>query len=202
MPPTPAAAYTSQLNRTMSQTITELLEELNDTETPKIYAACLSAYNNGHLHGAWIDCDQDSDEIMTEIKAMLSRSPMNEIEACEEWAIHSYEGFLGVEISEHEGIDRVVEIAQALKEHGEAMAAFLEHYSFEDIDDFEERYRGSYESEQAFTEEHYSELIDKVEEAGLQSIYIDFETLTRDLFISGFTGIREGYEALHIFCDR
>jgi antirestriction protein len=203
MPPTPAAAYTSQLNRTMSQTITELLEELNDIETPKIYVACLSSYNGGRLHGAWIDCDQDSDEIMAEIKAMLSRSPMNEEgQECEEWAIHSYEGFLGVEISEHEGIDRVVEIAQALEEHGEAMAAFLEHYSFEDIDDFEERYQGSYESEQAFTEEHYSELIDKVEQAGLQSIYIDFETLTRDLFISGFTGIREGYEALHIFCDR
>ena len=29
-----------------------------------------------------------------------------------------------------------------------------------------------------------------------------FETLERDLFISEFTGIREGYEALHIFCDR
>jgi antirestriction protein len=185
------------------QIITELLEELNDTETPKIYAACLSAYNNGHLHGAWIDCDQDSDEIMAEIKAMLSRSPMNEEgQECEEWAIHSYEGFLGVEISEHEGIDRVVEIAQALEEHGEAMAAYLEHYSFEDIDEFKERYQGSYESEQAFTEEHYSELIDKVEQAGLQSIYIDFEILTRDLFISGFTGIREGYENLHIFCDR
>jgi antirestriction protein len=203
MPPTPAAAYITKSIRTMSQIITELLEELNDTETPKIYVACLSSYNGGRLHGAWIDCDQDSDEIMAEIKAMLSRSPMNEEgEECEEWAIHSYEGFLGVEISEHEGIERVVEIAQALEEHGEAMAAFLEHYSFEDIDDFEERYQGSYESEQAFTEEHYSELIDKVEEAGLQSIYIDFETLTRDLFISGFTGIREGYEALHIFCDR
>ena len=185
----------------MSQTITELLEKLDDTRTPRIYAACLSAYNNGHLHGEWIDCDKDSDEIMTEIKAMLSRSPMNGFEACEEWAIHDYEGFKGVRISEYEGIDRVAEIAQALAEHGEAMAAYLEHYSFEDIDEFEQRYRGSYESEQAFTEEHYSELIDKVERVGLQSIYIDFETLTRDLFISGFTGIERGYENLHVFCD-
>lgn len=185
----------------MSQTITELLEKLDDTRTPRIYAACLSAYNNGHLHGEWIDCDQDSDEIMTEIKAMLSRSPMNEIEECEEWAIHDYEGFKGVKISEYESIDRVAEIAQALAEHGEAMAAFLEHYSFEDIDEFEDRYQGSYESEQAFTEEHYSDLIEQVEKVGLQSIYIDFEMLARDLFISGFTGIREGYEALHVFCD-
>ena len=104
-------------------------------------------------------------------------------------------------ISEYEGIDRVAELAQALAEHGEAMAAYLEHYSFEDIDEFEQRYRGSYKSEQAFTEEHYSELIDQVERVGLQSIYIDFETLTRDLFISRFTGIERGYENLHVFCD-
>ena len=93
---------------------------MNDTETPRIYAACLSSYNCGKLYGEWIDCDQDSDEIMTEIKAMLSRSPMNGYEACEEWAIHDYEGFKGVRISEYEGIDRVAELAQALAEHGEA----------------------------------------------------------------------------------
>ena len=25
---------------------------------PRIYVACLAAYNNGYLHGAWIDADQ------------------------------------------------------------------------------------------------------------------------------------------------
>ncbi|MEH6810874.1 MAG: antirestriction protein ArdA, partial [Hyphomonas oceanitis] len=24
-------------------------------ETQRIYVACLAAYNNGHLHGAWIE---------------------------------------------------------------------------------------------------------------------------------------------------
>lgn len=24
---------------------------------PRIYAACLAAYNSGYLHGAWIDAD-------------------------------------------------------------------------------------------------------------------------------------------------
>jgi antirestriction protein len=185
----------------MSQTITELLEEINGIETPRIYVRCLSSYNNGPLHGAWIDCDQDSDEIMKEIKAMLSRSPMNEIAECEEWAIHDYEGFKGLTISEHEGIDRVVELAAAIEEHGEAFAAYVECFGDTEIDKFEERYRGSYENKQAFTEEHYSELIDKVEQAGLQSIYIDFEILTRDLFISEFAGIHEGYENLYVFYE-
>jgi antirestriction protein len=172
---------------------------MNDTETPRIYAACLSSYSNGLLHGEWIDVNRDSDEIHKDIKAMLSRSPMAKIQACEEWAIHTYEGFKGITIGEYESIDRVVELAQKLQEHGEAFAAYLDHYNVEDIKDFEDRYQGSYENEQAFTEEHYSELIDKVEQAGLNPMYIDFEVWARDLFISEFTGVREGYEALYVF---
>lgn len=172
---------------------------MNDTETPRIYVACLSAYTNSHLHGEWIDVDRDSDEIHKDIKAMLSRSPMSKIQACEEWAIHTYEGFKGITIGEYESIDRVVELAQKLKEHGEAFAAYLDHYNVEDINDFEDRYHGSYDNEQAFIEEHYSELIDKVEQSGLDPMYIDFEVWTRDLFISEFTGVREGYEALYVF---
>jgi antirestriction protein len=172
------------------------MEKLN---TPRIYVACLSAYASGHLHGEWIDVDRDSDEIHKDIKAMLSRSPMAKIEACEDWAIHSYEGFKGITIGEYESIDRVVELAQKLQEHGEAFAAYLEHYNVEDINDFEDRYHGSYDTEQAFAEEHYSELIDTVEKAGLDPMYIDFQTLARDLFTSDFTGIREGYQTLYVF---
>jgi antirestriction protein len=172
------------------------MEEIN---TPRIYVACLAAYVNGSLHGEWIDVDRDSDEIHKDIKAMLSRSLMAKIQACEEWAIHSYEGFKGITIEEYESIDRVIELAQKLKEHGEAFAAYLDHYNLEDINDFEDRYQGSYESKKAFTEEHYSELIDTVEKAGLDSMYIDFEVWARDLFISDFTGVRKGYETLYVF---
>lgn len=174
---------------------------MNDTETPKIYVACLSSYNNSHLYGEWVNCDRDSDEIMADIKAMLSRSPMNKIEACEEWAIHSYEGFKSLTISEHEGIDRVVELAAAIEEHGEAFAAYVECFGDTEIDKFEERYRGSYENKRAFTEEHYSELLDAVEKVGLNLSYVDFETLERDLFQGDFTGIREDYESLHVFYE-
>jgi antirestriction protein len=172
-------------------------------ETPRIYAACLSAYNNGYLHGEWIDCDRDSDDIMAEIKTMLSNSPMNKIEVCEEWAIHDYEGFEGITISENEDLDRVVELAQKLEEHGEAFAAYLEHYNEDDINDFEERYVGCYKSKQDYAEEYYEEsgMIKQVEEAGLKACYIDFEAIARDMFIDGYTGIDKGYETLYVFQD-
>jgi antirestriction protein len=41
----------------------------------KIYAACLASYNNGRLHGRWIEATADSDSMQDEINAMLRESP-------------------------------------------------------------------------------------------------------------------------------
>lgn len=45
------------------------------TNTPRIYVACLASYNAGRLHGAWVDADQDPDDIEREVWAMLRKSP-------------------------------------------------------------------------------------------------------------------------------
>ena len=42
-------------------------------DTPKIYVACLAAYNNGILHGQWINVDQDVDALQNEIQDMLAK---------------------------------------------------------------------------------------------------------------------------------
>ena len=58
--------------------------------TPRIYVASLADYNNGNLHGRWIDADQDPEEIRAEVAAMLAGSREA---VAEDWAIHDYEGF-------------------------------------------------------------------------------------------------------------
>lgn len=93
---------------------------------PRIYVACLAAYNNGYLHGAWIDADQDANQIRDEIAAMLARSP---VEDAEEYAIHDHEGFEGVSISEYAGIDSVARMAAFIAEHGALGAGLLEQSS-------------------------------------------------------------------------
>tara|TARA_R110000796_G_scaffold9452_7_gene32203 strand:+ start:1004 stop:1669 length:666 start_codon:yes stop_codon:yes gene_type:complete len=48
---------------------------LDNTDiTPRFYAACLASYNNGVLHGAWIEASTDTDEMQEEIAAMLRAS--------------------------------------------------------------------------------------------------------------------------------
>lgn len=44
------------------------------TDTPRIYVACLAAYNAGTLHGRWIDVD-DVDEVWKGIAGILKDSP-------------------------------------------------------------------------------------------------------------------------------
>jgi antirestriction protein len=46
----------------------------NPALEPKLYVACLAAYNAGILHGKWIDVCSDLESIWTEIKAMLAAS--------------------------------------------------------------------------------------------------------------------------------
>ena len=43
--------------------------------TPRFYVACLASYNNGILHGAWIEASTDVEEMQSEIASMLRQSP-------------------------------------------------------------------------------------------------------------------------------
>ena len=49
--------------------------EAEPRDGPRIYVASLSDYNNGILHGTWIDADPDPDVMQDSIDQMLVRSP-------------------------------------------------------------------------------------------------------------------------------
>ena len=153
-----------------------------ETTAPRIYVACLAAYNNGILHGRWIDADQDADAIHGEIAEMLAESPMP---GAEEWAIHDYEAFGGLSLSEFEDIERVAELGQWIDEHGRAFAAYAGHVGvdFATAEGFEEAYAGEWESEEAYGEELFDELYAHEIPENLRC-YIDYEAFARDLFIN------------------
>jgi len=164
---------------------------------PRIYVACLAAYNNGYLHGAWLDTSEDQWAMWEGITKMLATSP---IPQAEEWAIHDHEGFGGVSIGECTGLSRIAEITGFLNEHGELGAAVLEHFNG-DIDEardaLEQRYLGCHAS----LADHVQELTE-----GSTAIpetlhyYIDWEAMARDAELNGevFT-IETGYQSVHIF---
>lgn len=156
---------------------------MNTTQTtPKVYVACLAAYNNGILHGQWIEANQEAEAIHGAIKEMLALSP---IANAEEWAIHDYEGFCGLRISEYESIESVAEMAAMIAEHGEAWAKFAEYEGIEyaTLERFEEAYQGEWDSEEAFAENLAGETMEIPQH--LEN-YIDYEKLARDMFINDY----------------
>lgn len=170
-----------------------------DEDRPAIYIACLSAYNNGKLHGAWINADRDVDEIQEDIEYILSYSPEDD---AEEWAIHDYQGFEGLKISEYEGIENVSQLAIAIAEHGKPFAVYC-NYHCDDatVDNFLESYQGCYESEEDFVEEMLKEqgTFAQVEAIGLNPSYIDLEAIARDWFIDSYFSVKESYHKVYVF---
>lgn len=169
----------------------------NNTTHPRIYVACLAAYNNGYLHGAWIDAAQELDAILDAVRAMLETSP---VEAAEEWAIHDYEGYGGVRLEEYTGLDRANELALFIVDYGNLGAALLDHYSgdlAEAREAMADRYLGAYASLADYMEE-LTEETTKIPPALLH--YIDYNAMARDAELNGdlFT-IATRWDAVHVF---
>ncbi|MEM1392732.1 MAG: antirestriction protein ArdA [Cyanobacteria bacterium P01_H01_bin.150] len=177
--------------------------ECIDDETPKIYVACLSAYNDSYLHGLWIDATQEPDDILDDIKWMLSWSPVIYTEPCEEWAIHDYECWEGIKLSEYEDIETVSELAQLLKEYGTAYAVYYQHYGsyYSTEEDFQNRYLGEYEDEEDFVYRMWESngMIQQLEEINIPTFYIDWKAIARDWFINDYFSIKASHKETYIF---
>lgn len=170
---------------------------MTQTYKPEIYAACLAAYNNGILHGRWIDATLEPDAIRAEIEAMLAESPIAD---AEEYAIHDYDDYGKLRLGEYESIDTVHRIALLLKEYGKLGEALLNEYDL-DIDEAERvftdgRYQGCWSSVEDYAQEYIEsccEIPDCI------AYYIDYSALARDMQLGGdITALETGYEETHI----
>ena len=167
------------------------------TDTPRIYVACLASYNAETFHGAWIDAT-DADIIRKEIQEMLAKSPMR-LSGAEEWAIHDFEGFGGIQLDELEDIDRVAELGALIEEHGEAFAAYANRVGVDYATEgsFEDAYCGKWDSEEAYAEEFFDELYLHEISDHIQN-YIDYGAFARDLFMDDYYSV-ESNSGVYVF---
>jgi antirestriction protein len=149
----------------------------------------LADYNAGALWGKWIEADQPAGVIHQEILAMLARSSEP---IAEEWAIHDYENFGSLRLSEFADIQSVAEVASLIEEHGEVFAELLGHLgglsSLEEAKRYmEEGYRGAFDRVedfvQEFIEDCYGDVLSKLPE--FLRYHIDYEGITHDMECGG-----------------
>lgn len=157
---------------------------MSDILTPKVYVACLGCYNEGRLHGKWMDADELEGE--ADYCSLHTRSdgtyPMTNCKRRhhDEWAIHDYDG--PAAIGEHPDIPYLITIMRCIEEHGEAFRVWfnLDPHNKSHHDDlseaFEEAYAGHWDSKEKFAEE-FAESMGYIDPNSKNPLwrYIDFE---------------------------
>lgn len=156
---------------------------------PRIWVGSLTDYNNGRLHGEWIEANQESEQLHEAVQAMLATSVFPE---AEEWGIFDYEGFGSLRLDEYETMETVSRIALGIEEHGPAFAAWVAYVGTgndEQLDRFEDHFRGEFDSMEAYVEDvldnigfyhDLDEALKVIPEDLRQYVKMDTEGLARD----------------------
>ena len=161
-------------------------------DQPQIYVACLSAYNNGYLHGEWITPKADKDELQGQIDKILKSSP---VAGADEWAIHDYNDFPN--LGEYPGLDNIIKIQEAIDEHGKYVVnAFLENWSVEDLDHIDDAYYGTYDSFSEFAQQLAEDTIEGLNGDTTLARYFDWEAWERDLSYDYHEGEGENHSSI------
>jgi antirestriction protein len=174
-----------------------------DANTPRIYVASLSDYNNGRLYGRWIDADQPAESIREQIAEMLSLS--TEPQAIE-WAIHDWDNFGNLRLSEHEDIDALAEVACDISIYGPVFASLLSYlgglsYVQLALRFMHEAYHGDYDS----LTDYAQEIVEAFHQDVLKSLpsfiryHIDFDGIARDMELNGDLITFECGGKVHVF---
>lgn len=162
---------------------------------PQIWVGCLAAYNNGKLHGEWIDANQDAEDLLEDIKAMLAKSP---VPNAEEWQIFEYEDFGAIKVDKDEKLETIAKWAEATVRYGlpYTLWAWENHHYKHEPDDFDGIFYGHYSSLAEFAKEYYKQS-NTVPEA-LES-YIDWEGYGEDLLHGSFYCIKVDGDGVYIY---
>lgn len=169
----------------------------------RIYVACLASYNDGIMHGCWIEDLQDKseEEVFDEINAMLKESKQP---GAEEWAIHDHEGFDGMEVSEYHDICELVECAQAVytsEYDADLIAGVSSHLdcgAAAAISYLEDNYLGLHDNLESYAVSFLEET------GGLESLpsylqgYFDYQAYGRDLELNGDVFTVDAHPGIHV----
>ena len=147
--------------------------------TPSIWVGCLSAYNNGCLHGEWIDIPESVDELQESINKVLETSPEPN---AEEWEIMDHE-FLGTDPSH--SLDDLVETAAFINEHGAIGLALLEEWDLERAQKLMDVMQGPYKSVGDYVYDLVQECYITDDLPDFIKFHIDYEGIERDWFHFG-----------------
>lgn len=158
---------------------THSLLNKNYPPNPQVWVGCLAAYNQGDLHGEWIECSYGSEHINERIAHIIKTSPAAD---AEEWLIFDQQD-MG-DIGENESPKYLAEVAEFILEHDELALICLDnvHGNLKEAESMIENYYGCYQSQEEFGWEMLENQGIEIPDALLW--YFDAKAYGRDLLTS------------------
>lgn len=127
----------------------ETEKERRRKDSPRVWVGSLADYNNGHLHGKWIDAAVPDHELAAAVQRMLatSKEPL-----AEEHGIFDYDNFGAYRVGEYDDLAHVARVARGISEHGPAFGTWAQLHDGDPamLDEFEDSFLGEYESTEAW----------------------------------------------------
>ena len=171
---------------------------------PRIYVASLSDYNDGRLHGRWLDANQPIDDLQAGIAEMLAASP---VPWAEEYAIHDYDDFGGLRLDEYESLDTIAAMAAGIVKYGRPFAAWARSVGTKQAtpESFRGQYLGSWADLRAFGEEFVDDLgleryLDAVPKSLRPYVSVNTDALVSDMLLNGeIDTFEDGVGVVHVF---
>lgn len=167
----------------------------------RIYATSLADYNNGVLHGVWIDVeDTTMEDVQEQINAMLAASP-TEPGTAEEWEIHDAEDIpWGLVWG---GLPKILEFAEYSRKYEDNLDPFyswVDDGNINNMDEFLEYFVGEYTSTEEFVDEYLDDLGYFQDLPDIIKYNIDFEGIWTDFRTGGdFYEIKSDNHTVYIF---
>lgn len=159
--------------------------------TPRIYVGTYAKYNDGNLHGAWLDLEQYSDKEEFHAACLELHSD----EADPELMFQDWEGIPDGMVSECHLDEEVFDWLELDEKDREILSAYREHIDQTgSIEDAMDSYRGTYDNATDYAEEFYAADISKLSTT-IQN-FIDWEAAVRELEYSGITFVQDGGQCL------
>lgn len=124
---------------------------------PRVWIGCLAAYNDGTLHGEWVEAAVSDEELVEAARRIVAYSPEPD---AEEWAIFDFDEFGGYRVQEYDPLEHVARVARGIAEHGHAFATWAELQDGDEslLDQFEDAFLGEFDSAEDWAREVFDDL--------------------------------------------
>ena len=164
---------------------------------PRVWIGCLASYNSGRLYGEWVEIPEDADELREEINRVLKKSPET---FADEWAFMDYEYVPHNTFGENPDLEKLCEWVALFNEHGEAVDAYVSLFGADYLEEFEDKYMGSWDTFRHFAEEQAEQDIEcLVNKDAQQFVFNNFDYAGYEIDLEHSYAYEESYGGCYVF---